>query len=473
MAAKIASELPASSLETGVTLSSDSRFRSLKQGDHACVIYDHPDDHVEAMINYVSAGLRRGERCIYIVADRTEQEICRRLTAVGVAVGAALDSGRLLLNTSHDQYLRDGVFDPDRVIEFFRISEQTALSDGCQGLRVSGEMAWALRPEIGRQRLAEYEVRLNEYLPGSHSLGLCQYDRSRFSPSVMHDVLRAHPVAIIEQTACLNPYYEPPHLARGNATIADRANWMIGNLLESRRQEIEAQCAIRERDDFLSVAAQRLGAPMHALNLAVHALARSSVQNDTAHRNIVRAQRQVERLNRLIAMVLDASHIRGNRLEWSFDTLNLLQLARVSAAYFENETQQLGYSIQVRGVPVWGVWDAVRIGQVLHNLLSYAIKLGAGRSIEITIAAQESWAQLAVSCPGIGLDAKQKSYVFERFSSVAATRYRGGLDPELWIARNLVGAMHGAIDVHRETAQGSGFMVRLPLVTAARAGVEN
>jgi len=50
-----------------------------------------------------------------------------------------------------------------------------ALADRFAGLRVTGQMTWALRDLPGTGRLLEYEARINDFLPGSRCLALCQY----------------------------------------------------------------------------------------------------------------------------------------------------------------------------------------------------------------------------------------------------------------------------------------------------------
>jgi signal transduction histidine kinase len=445
-----------------VSLLTDSRFRALRQGDHVCAIYDHPDEQIEGIVDYIKTGLTLGERCVYIVSDRTTQDVHERLTRARVDVGAALDSGRLSLQTKHETYLRGGSFDPDRMIEFLRESEEAALREGCSGLRLTGEMSWALGSEAGCERVVEYETRLNGYFQDSRSHAICQYNRSRFSPDVIVDMLRAHPIAIIDQAACLNPYYEPPYVA-GSAAFGERVDWMISRLRKSRDIELETQAAMRERDDFLSVAAQELRTPLQGLNLSLY-LAAGQVESDQpAHKSISHAQSQVERLNRLVAIVLDASRLRGSDAEWSFESLDLLQIARITAAFFELEAQQLGFTIQVSGKSVWGIWDAERIGQVLLNLLSNAIRFGGGKPVEITVGAQDGWAEIAVIDHGAGFKPEQKPRLFEHLGYDTSTQNDGRMGLGLWIVHKLVTAMYGAVQVRSEPGHGTCILVRLPL----------
>jgi signal transduction histidine kinase len=427
-----------------------------------CAVHADPNEQIGGIAEYFRTGLAQGERCVYILGDRSHEDIQARLTAAGVDVGAALDSGRLDLRTKNETYLPDGGFNPDSMIDYLHATEVTALSAGCNGLRLSGEMTWALDSDTGCDRLIEYETRLNEYFPGSHSLAICQYHRPRFPADLMHGVLRTHPIVIVGQSTCLNPYYEPPSLIAAVSAYAEQVARMLNRLLAIRENELELQTRIRERDEFLSVAWQELRTPLHALNLALSATGHGAALDEISRRNITRAQRQVERLNRLIAAVLDALSIREDRLEWNFGTLELKQLAQVTAAYFEQEAAHLGYTIQVSGESVWGNWDAERIGQVLHNLLSNAVKYGAGKPIEVTVGAHGGFAEIVVTDQGVGINAAQLPYLFDHFGRPSSTQHYTGMGLGLWIVRKLVDAMHGTIEVKSELGEGSCFTVRLP-----------
>jgi hypothetical protein len=102
-----------------------------------------------------------------------------------------------VLTTKRDSYLQAGRFDPDGMISTLIAMTEQAVADSCLGLRVTGEMTWALGPEIGCERLIEYETKLNRFFPGSRAHALCQYNRARFAPEVIRDVLRTHPIAVI------------------------------------------------------------------------------------------------------------------------------------------------------------------------------------------------------------------------------------------------------------------------------------
>jgi len=205
-----------------------SRVRRIGLGNHVCLLYDDADEQLVTAATFITVGLERDERCVYIADDRTTVEVIDALGAAGVEVGRRLESRSLEVLTKRDAYLRDGYFDPATMIGFLADAMERAISDGFSGLRVTGEMTWALGAERGCERLIEYEARLNDFLPGRRILALCQYDRERSHPSVIRDVLRTHPsVALDEEVYADNRFYEPPDMVLRAPPEQERADWML------------------------------------------------------------------------------------------------------------------------------------------------------------------------------------------------------------------------------------------------------
>ena len=203
---------------------------SLSQGDHICAVYESPDEQLRVLARYIGAGLEAGERCLYIVDDRSAEDVLAALERNAIDVRAAQSNKRLLLLTKRESYLKGGTFDPDGMIWTLAAMTDEALAEGCSGLRITGEMTWALGPETGCDRLLEYENKLNEMFPGSRAHAICQYNRARFSPAIIRDVLRLHPLAIVGESVYPNPFYEPPHISGLAADDPRRLDHMLSQL---------------------------------------------------------------------------------------------------------------------------------------------------------------------------------------------------------------------------------------------------
>jgi PAS domain S-box-containing protein len=169
-----------------------------------------------------------------------------------VDVAHQREQGVLWMPTKEETYLQSGKFDPQAMIDFLRQAQSQALADGFTGLRAAGEMSWALGPEIGNDRLIEYEALLNDFMANSRSIILCLYNRWLFDLAVIHDVLRTHPIAILGDLVCPNPYYEPPELVlapqqqASNEFKRKRAAWWIAQLKRARAADQERQRALEK-----------------------------------------------------------------------------------------------------------------------------------------------------------------------------------------------------------------------------------
>ncbi|MBW1933126.1 MAG: MEDS domain-containing protein [Deltaproteobacteria bacterium] len=155
-------------------------------GDHVFFLYDGEEEHRALITPYLRQGLERKEKVVYITDAHSAETILGYLRGDGVDVEPYLDSGQLAVLPAEAVYLPGGTFDPDRVIELLRTQTKLALAEGYSALRATGEMSSALRGIPGSERLLEYEAKVNRFFPGSRLLGLCQYDRRLFGPSMLH-----------------------------------------------------------------------------------------------------------------------------------------------------------------------------------------------------------------------------------------------------------------------------------------------
>ena len=113
--------------------------------------------------------------------------------------------------------------------------------------------------------------------------------------------------------------------------------------------------------------------------------------------------------------------------------------------------------------PVHGTWDAARVDQVVTNLVSNALKYGAGRPIEISVRAGSSRATVVVRDRGVGIPLEEQTAVFGPFARAIATRHHAGLGLGLWIAQQIVHQSGGRITLDSHPGEGSTFTVELPL----------
>jgi PAS domain S-box-containing protein len=238
--------------------------------------------------------------------------------------------------------------------------------------------------------------------------------------------------------------------------------------LENARLYAEAQEAIRLRDEFLSVASHELKTPLTTLQLQLEGLNRAPpstlLSENRLAKRLQTANRQTVRLTGLVENLLEVSRITTGRLSLQLEEVDLGELAADAAERFEAPARNAGcqLTIEAASTPVRGQWDRLKLDQVLANLLTNALKYGAGKPVRICVAESEGVARLSVIDAGIGIAAEDVSRIFGRFERAVSTRHYGGLGLGLFIVRQIVEAHGGEIQVRTKPNRGSEFTVLLP-----------
>lgn len=160
----------------------------IRPGDHLCLTFATDAEQREVVSAYIADGLRRGERVLYF-SDRTRPDrLDEWLDPRGVDAALAIARGQLEVRPPGD-----AVFDPAEVIGGIRHAVHDARSAGYQGLRLTGEMSWALRGRPDTDRLHEYETGVASTVVDSGDLAaVCQYDERLFERDVMPALVARH-----------------------------------------------------------------------------------------------------------------------------------------------------------------------------------------------------------------------------------------------------------------------------------------
>lgn len=237
-------------------------------------------------------------------------------------------------------------------------------------------------------------------------------------------------------------------------------------MAEERTRALEAQLAVKVRDEFMSIAAHELRTPLTALHLKLHSV-RDALSTGTVTPRVLErfdsAGRQVSRLAELIERLLDVSRIVGGRFEIRKETMDLAAVVREVAEDFLDPAQQAGCELRVRTPPsIEGVFDRPRIDQVVVNLLSNAIKYGGGRPIDVQLEADQDHVRLSIRDRGIGVAPADVERIFGRFERAVSESHYAGLGLGLYVARHIAVAHGGSIRVESVPGEGSTFIVELP-----------
>ena len=149
--------------------------------------------------------------------------------------------------------------------------------------------------------------------------------------------------------------------------------------------------------------------------------------------------RQAKKLGRRVDELLDISRLAGDRLVLEAQEFDLGVLVCESVADCDELSRRAGSTITMSRDPACaGLWDRRRLGQVIDNLLSNALKYGGGKPVEIEVRAAPGAVTLSVRDHGIGIAPEDQRRIFERFERAVSSQRYGGLGLGLWIARQIV-----------------------------------
>jgi len=218
-----------------------------------------------------------------------------------------------------------------------------------------------------------------------------------------------------------------------------------------------AEETARARDTFISVASHELRNPLSVLHLTIETLDRSNTKRDWDRtiQTAAKIRRQIQRLTHLVDNLLDTSRLKSGKVHLERKESDIASIVRDVVSRFEDDIRRAHCAVNLHaGFPIVGIWDPMRLDQIATNLLSNALKYGAGSSIEIRVEGDTDRARLIVSDHGIGIAKEAQTRIFEQFERVDNSVNVSGLGLGLWIVRQIVLAFDGSIRVASEPGQG-------------------
>ncbi len=245
------------------------------------------------------------------------------------------------------------------------------------------------------------------------------------------------------------------------------------HLRTEREARAEAERAILLRDQFLSVASHELRTPVTGLVSGVELLERRLSRilplDERLRQNFAALHRQLTRLQALIATMLDVSRIERGQLSIAHDPLDLVSLVQTVVEEVRPTAQAHPIELIAPAGALFVRGDAMRLSQVLLNLLQNAIKYSPdGGPIQVKLTRTASEAALSVTDHGMGIPADAVPHLFERFYRAPPVRseHISGMGIGLYVVGEIVALHGGEITVSSTEGVGSTFTVRLPISAA-------
>jgi PAS domain S-box-containing protein len=250
---------------------------------------------------------------------------------------------------------------------------------------------------------------------------------------------------------------------------------VFSDVTEIRRSRTELEEADRRKDEFLAMLAHELRNPLASVMSGTRLLRRLPPYALECEETRQMIERQVLQLSRLVDDLLDISRVNAGRIVLRTESLDLRNVVsravEMSRALIDARRHRL--SVSMPGEPAHVEGDAVRLAQVIANLLSNSAKYtDPGGEIRLTAEVSYDEVFVRVADNGIGIASVDLCRIFELFNRVARSQdyAEGGLGIGLTLAKRLVEMHAGSVHAVSEgPGRGSEFIVRLPLAPSAAA----
>ncbi|MBN9480464.1 MAG: response regulator [Bordetella sp.] len=232
-----------------------------------------------------------------------------------------------------------------------------------------------------------------------------------------------------------------------------------------------ADAANRAKSRFLANMSHEIRTPLNGVIGVAQALTRTELsQHQQEMLELIHSSSRT--LQTLLSDILDLARVESGRLELNEEPLDLARTVEEAAQLYAAAARDKGLQFLVEVAPEARVWirgDAVRLKQVLTNLVSNAVKFTASGFVSLTVDAVPAEAprtlRFVVQDTGIGFDAQTQARLFNRFEQADGdiTRHYGGSGLGLAICRELAAMMGGDLGCESEPGAGAAFILSLPL----------
>jgi two-component system, OmpR family, sensor histidine kinase MtrB len=244
--------------------------------------------------------------------------------------------------------------------------------------------------------------------------------------------------------------------------MVERFNEMAAALAAQRQAQVA----------FLAGVAHDLRNPISALSLSVALIAPDQPlpPEPSIRRTIELVRRQLKKLERMVSDFMDVTKVQAGELGLQLGRHDLVPLVREVVDLFDATEPEPRIAVSLPHTPVWIEGDALRIEQIITNLISNALKYSPGGSkVEVGLRSSGGEATLYVRDHGIGISEEDQRRLFEPFQRAGLSKDTvPGAGLGLYVVQRLVQAHGGRIDVVSRPGDGAEFSVHVPLAPADR-----
>ncbi|MFC5788989.1 hypothetical protein EDM22_01035 [Agromyces tardus] len=174
---------------------------------HVCAFVNGSSEEDAVLDAFISQGIDRGDRLLYVVDPAESARPVNRLRHLGYDAAMLLEHHRCEVRTWTDTYLRGGSFDQAEMVDLL---DRMLVEARTPRIRMMCDMGWAVDSSQVAEQLIEFEARANFIHARHEHVVICSYDAAQFDGSFIIDILRTHPMVLIGGMLQENPFFVPP-----------------------------------------------------------------------------------------------------------------------------------------------------------------------------------------------------------------------------------------------------------------------
>ena len=167
-------------------------------GTHFCQFYQTKEDLIDILVPYFKAGLENNEFCMWVTSEPLSEVEAKKATRKAVPnFDRYLKSGQMEIVPRSEWYLKDGVFNLQRVLDAWINKLSQALAQGYDGMRVTGNTAWLEKRDW--RNFADYEEEVDKAIGEYQMIAICTYSLDKCGAYEVIDVARNHQFSLIKR----------------------------------------------------------------------------------------------------------------------------------------------------------------------------------------------------------------------------------------------------------------------------------
>lgn len=191
-------------------LSVEGKSERIPPGSHICQLYSKVNEIPKVTAHLVRVGLSSSEKCLFAAAPAQVKEFCDELQKLNFDIEALVAAGQLVLCEEREGLLANGKrFDPYFLLSSHQTFIAQALREGWQAVRISIDMTWLSKDVATPEQILKYEAAADAVFTFQNApiIALMHYDHSKLLPSLVVEMLKLHPIAVVGKYIKRNPYY--------------------------------------------------------------------------------------------------------------------------------------------------------------------------------------------------------------------------------------------------------------------------